>query len=188
MCARYINTLGPEVLSKKFGVQIPTSQGTHRYNIAPSQQVLAITAKDGELRVRLLRWGLIPSWAKDLKAGNRMINARVETIAAKGNYAGVTPDAHHRAFMLADGYFEWQKPERRGQPHQPFYFQVEDRQPFAFAALWTAAKIQGEWIHTCTLLTCETTSNPLVHAIHDRMPVILPDPHVQHACRFTRRG
>lgn len=181
MCARYTNTLGPERLAKTFGVRIPTSEGTRRYNIAPSEQVLAITTNDGQEQARLLRWGLIPSWAKDLKAGYKMINARTETLAEKGRYAGVVADARHRALVPADGYFEWQKPEKRGQPHQPFYFQLDDRQPFAFAALWTPAKIKDQWVHSCTLLTCDTTSNPLVHAIHDRMPVILPDPDVQHA-------
>jgi putative SOS response-associated peptidase YedK len=77
--------------------------------------------------------------------------------------------------QVADGYYEWLKPERRREPRQPFYFQVDGGAVFAFAALWTPAKIDGEWIHSVTLLTCDSAPNRVASAIHDRMPVILAD-------------
>jgi len=180
MCGRYTNTSGPEELNDRFRVPIPFSEGTHRYNIAPTEQVLAIVAPKGEPEARLLRWGLIPHWSKDLKGGARMINARMETVDSKPAYRNLIPKASRRALQLADGYFEWLKPEQRSKragdpPRQPFYFQLDGGVPFAFAALWTPAKIDGEWIESVTLLTCDSKSNRVAAPVHDRMPVILAD-------------
>ena len=91
------------------------------------------------------------------------------------------PKSSRRALQLADGYFEWLKPEKRSEPRQPFYFQVDGGVPFAFAALWTPAKIEGEWIHSITLLTCDSAPNRIAAPIHDRMPVILADRDAQQA-------
>jgi putative SOS response-associated peptidase YedK len=186
MCGRYTNTAGPEELNDRFRVPIPFTEGTRRYNVAPTEQVLAILAPKGEPEARLLRWGLIPHWAKDLKGGARMINARMETVAAKPAFRNLIGKSSRRALQLADGYFEWLKPEHRTKragdpPRQPFYFQLDDGVPFAFAALWTPAKIEGEWIESITLLTCDSASNSIAAPIHDRMPVILADPAVQQA-------
>jgi len=175
VCGRYTNTAGPEELNERFRVPIASEQGTHRFNIAPTQEVLAIVAPGGEPQARMLRWGLIPPWSKDLKGGARMINARVESVAEKPSFRTLIPDASHRALQVADGYFEWLKPERRGEPRQPFYFQVDDGEPFAFAALWTSARIEGEQVHSVTMLTCDSAPNRTVSAIHGRMPVILAD-------------
>jgi putative SOS response-associated peptidase YedK len=175
VCGRYTNTVGPEELNDRFRVPIAGPEGTRRFNIAPTEEVLAIVSPEGEPEARMLRWGLIPAWSKDLKAGSRMINARVETAASSPAYRTLLPRASRRALQLADGYFEWLKPERRGEPRQPFYFQVDDGAPFAFASLWTPAKIAGEWISSVTLLTCPSAGNEVVRAIHDRMPVILAD-------------
>jgi putative SOS response-associated peptidase YedK len=185
ICGRYTNTLGPEEISKQLGeplgVKVRESAGTRRYNIAPTQEVLAIVAPDGQPQARMLRWGLIPPWAKDLKVGYKMINARMESVASKPAYRALIPQASHRALQIADGYFEWQKPERPGEPRQPFYFQLDGGVPFAFAALWTAAHIDEKRIESITTLTCDSASNHVVAAIHDRMPVILADPDVQRA-------
>lgn len=186
MCGRYTNTSGPEELNDRFRVPIPFSEGTHRYNIAPTEQVLAIVAPKGEPEARLLRWGLIPHWSKDLKGGARMINARVETVDSKPAYRNLIPKASRRALQIADGYFEWLKPEQRTKragdpPRQPFYFQLDGGVPFAFAALWTPAKIDGEWIESVTLLTCDSKSNRVAAPVHDRMPVILADADAQRA-------
>jgi putative SOS response-associated peptidase YedK len=181
MCGRYTNTAGPEELNDRFRVPIPFSEGTHRYNIAPTEEVLAIVAPKGAPEARLLRWGLVPHWAKDLKDGARMINARMETVDSKPAFRNLIPKASRRALQLADGYFEWLKPEHRSQPRQPFYFQLDGGVPFAFAALWTPAKIEGEWIDSVTLLTCDSTSNRIAAPIHDRMPVILADEDAQRA-------
>ncbi len=105
--------------------------------------MLAIVAPNREPEARRLRWGLVPWWAKDLKGSERMINARVETVASTRAYRDLLPDASWRALQIADGYFEWLKPEKRSEPRQPFFFQVDGGVPFAFAALWTTARIAG---------------------------------------------
>ena len=127
-----------------------------------------------------MRWGLVPSWATEIK-GPPMINARMETVTEKPAYRRLIPRGERRALQLADGYYEWLKPERRGEPRQPFHFQVDGGVPFAFAALWTPAKVRGEWLHSITLLTCDSAPNRVAAAIHDRMPVILADGDAQHA-------
>lgn len=175
MCGRYTNTAGVEELNDRFKVPISSEAGTRRFNIAPTEEVLAIVAPDGQPEARLLRWGLIPWWAKDRKGASRMINARVETVASNAAYRQLIPKSSRRALQLADGYFEWLKPERRSEPRQPFHFRVDGGAPFAFAALWTPAKIDGAWIQSVTLLTCDSAPNPVAAAIHDRMPVILAD-------------
>ncbi len=181
MCGRYTNTAGIHELSDRFAVPILAAEGTRRFNIAPTEGVLAIVASGGTPRSCVLRWGLIPWWAKDLKAGARMINARVETVARKSPYRELIPHADRRALQVADGYFEWLKPERRGEPRQPFLFQVDGGVPFAFAALWTAADVGGERVRSVTMLTCDPAPNPVAAAIHDRMPVILADRDTQRA-------
>ena len=180
MCGRYTNTTGPEELNDRFRVPIPTAEGTRRYNIAPTEEVLTIVSPKGEAEARLLRWGLVPSWATDLK-GPLMINARVETVASKPAYRRLLPRAQRRALQLADGYYEWLKPERRGELRQPFHFTVDGGVPFAFASLWTPAKVAGEWIASVTLITCDSAPNPVAAGIHDRMPVILADREAQLA-------
>jgi len=181
MCGRYTNTAGPEELNDRFRVPISSDAGTRRFNIAPTEEVLAIVAPHGEHEARMLRWGLVPHWAKDLKGAAKMINARRETVASTPAYRELIPKASRRALQLADGYFEWLKPEKRDQPRQPFFFQVDDGVPFAFAALWTPAKIDGRWVQSVTLLTCDSAPNPVAASIHDRMPVILADRDAQQA-------
>ena len=110
-----------------------------------------------------------------------MINARIETVASSPAYRNLIPRGSRRALQLADGYFEWLKPERRGEPRQPFFFQVDGGIPFAFAAVWTPAKVDGEWIASVALLTCDAAPNRVASGIHDRMPVILADRDAQQA-------
>jgi putative SOS response-associated peptidase YedK len=181
MCGRYTNTAGPEELNDRFRVPISSDAGTRRFNIAPTEEVLAIVAPHGEQEARMLRWGLVPHWAKDLKGAAKMINARRETVASTPAYRELIPKASRRALQLADGYFEWLKPEKRDQPRQPFFFQVDGGIPFAFAALWTPAKIDGSWVHSVTLLTCDSAPNRVAASIHSRMPVILADRDLQQA-------
>jgi putative SOS response-associated peptidase YedK len=186
VCGRYTNTAGVEELNARFSVPIAGEAGTHRFNIAPTEEVLAIVAPKGEPEARLLRWGLVPPWAKDLKGAAKMINARMETVTTRPAYRSLVPKGARRALQLADGYFEWLKPEQRGGrsktgPRQPFFFQVDGGVPFAFAALWTPAKVGGEWLHSVTLLTCDSAPNRIAAAIHDRMPVILADRDAQRA-------
>jgi putative SOS response-associated peptidase YedK len=185
MCGRYTNTAGPEELNDRFRVPIPGPAGTGRFNIAPTEQVLAIVAPEGRPEATMLRWGLVPSWASEIK-GPLMINARLETVAEKPAYRRLVPRGQRRALQIADGYYEWLKPEAKGsstqkQPPQPFHFQVDGGVPFAFAAVWTPARVAGEWLHSCSLLTCDSTPNRIAAAIHDRMPVILADAEAQQA-------
>jgi putative SOS response-associated peptidase YedK len=186
MCGRYTNTAGPEELNDRFRVPIPTSEGTRRFNIAPTENVLAVVAPKGRPEARLLRWGLVPSWAEDLKSQPLMINARMETVATRPAYRRLLPNGSRRALQIADGYFEWLKPEKRSVrpalvPRQPFFFQVDGGAPFAFAAVWTPAKVQGTWIESVALLTCDSAPNRIAAPIHDRMPVILADADAQRA-------
>ena len=181
MCGRYTNTAGPEELNDRFRIPIASDAGTRRFNIAPTEEVLAIAAPKGEAQARLLRWGLIPPWAKDLKGSAKMINARMETVASTPAYRTLIPKASRRALQIADGYFEWLKPEKRSEPRQPFFFQVDGGIPFAFAAVWTPAKVGGEWVASISMLTCDSAPNRVASAIHGRMPVVLADRDAQQA-------
>jgi putative SOS response-associated peptidase YedK len=145
---------------------------TPRYNIAPTQPVPVIRQHPKEpcRELSLLRWGLIPSWAKDPSVAVQMINARSETAATKPAFRD--PLANRRCLIPADGFYEWQ---RRGKAKQPYCFEVNDGELFAFAGLWDRWKDpNGNWVKTCSILT--TTPNAVTSAVHDRMPVILePD-------------
>jgi putative SOS response-associated peptidase YedK len=181
VCGRYTNTAGVEELNDRLRVPIRGEEGTRRYNIAPTEEVLAIVAPRGEPEARLLRWGLVPPGSRDLKRAGRLINARMESVTTKRPFANLIGRASRRALQVADGYFEWLAPERPGQPRQPFHFQLEGGAPFAFASLWTPAKVGDEWVQSVTLLTCDSRPNRLASAIHDRMPVILADQEARRA-------
>ena len=139
-----------------------------RFNIAPSQPIAAVrqTVAGGERELAMLRWGLIPFWAKEAAIGNRMINARSETLAEKPSFRAAYKN--RRCLIVADGYYEWQK---RESGKQPYYFHRQDDGPFAFAGLWERWDKGPEPIESCTIIT--TDANELSRPIHDRMPVIL---------------
>jgi putative SOS response-associated peptidase YedK len=142
-----------------------------RFNVAPTQNV-AVVRLEPDQRVRgldTLRWGLIPSWADDPSIGNRMINARAETVAEKPAFRHALKAK--RCLVVADGFFEWQKIDGR---KQPFYIKMRDDHPFAFAGLWERWTKGDEPIESCTIIT--TGANELMQPIHDRMPVIVPKP------------
>lgn len=176
MCGRFTLTTGQRAtLEARFGAALPDG-GLERFNVAPTESILAVCA-GGE--GRLLRWGLVPHWARSLKDGARMINARAETVATKKPFSTLVDSAEGRCLILADGFFEWLRPEDKRQPRQPFFFTVDGGEPFAFAGLWTRARIDGERVQSATILT--TTPNPVVARLHDRMPVILPDAEAEAA-------
>lgn len=140
-----------------------------RYNIAPTQPVIVVRqAHDSDRRqVALMRWGLIPSWAKDISIGSRMINARAESVAEKPSFGAAFK--RRRCLIPASGFFEWQK---RGSSKQPYFIGMEDLGPFALAGLWEYWEgADGSALETTTILT--TTPNDLVKPLHNRMPVIL---------------
>jgi putative SOS response-associated peptidase YedK len=139
-----------------------------RHNIAPTQQVAAIRL-DPHQRTRqlsLLRWGLVPSWADDPAIGNRLINARAETVAVKPAFRHAFQKG--RCLVLADGFYEWKK---TGSTKQPFYVRLRDDGPFAFAGLSEHWQRAAQTIDSCTIITTE--ANELMEGIHNRMPVIL---------------
>jgi len=136
-----------------------------RYNIAPSQDVLAVTEIAEQRKVTLFRWGLIPSWSQDA-AG--FINARAETLERRGSFKESFES--RRCLIPADGFYEWKK---SGKLKQPYFFQLEDESPFAFAGIWDRWRRGETLITSCAIIT--TTPNTLLETIHDRMPVILRD-------------
>jgi len=141
-----------------------------RYNIAPSQQI-AVVANDGQNQIDFYRWGLVPFWAKDPSIGNRMINARMESLAEKPAYRSALRS--RRCLIPADGFYEWKRSPGGGKT--PMCIRLKSREPFAFAGLWEKWRGgDGVELRTCTIIT--GTPNALVRPIHDRMPVILrPD-------------
>lgn len=171
MCGRFSLFSPEEILAAMFGVEgdrFPPPS----YNIAPSRDVAAVRiAPEGPARreLALLRWGLIPSWAKEPAIGNRMINARVETAPDKPAFRSAF--RRRRCLVPADGFYEWRK---TGARKQPYYVRMADGKPFAFAGLWERWEGPDGEVASCTLLT--TGPNDLLAPIHDRMPVILsPD-------------
>jgi putative SOS response-associated peptidase YedK len=168
MCGRYRLTHSYEELSECFATQGEVAV-TPRYNIAPSQPVFVIRQQGGR-RLSTLRWGLIPSWAKDASIGFKTINARAETVATTPSFR--EPFKLQRCLIPADGFYEWKK---NGKAKQPYCFEMTDGKLFAFAGLWDRwIDSRGETVESCTILT--TTPNALLADVHDRMPVILrPD-------------
>jgi len=170
LCGRFTLTASPEQLQQAIpGLNVPTAKMAARYNIAPSQPV-AVVPNDGQMKLDYFVWGLIPSWAKDPSIGNRMINARGETLAEKPSFR--TAFRRRRCLILADGFFEW-KQNPGSKTKTPMYIHLKSGQPFAFAGLWENWNApDGSSVLSCTIIT--TTPNTLMEPIHNRMPVILP--------------
>ncbi len=167
MCGRFTLRTSGAALAEQFQLAEVPDLAPH-YNIAPTQEVAVIRATAAGRKLDFLRWGLIPAWAKDPSIGARMINARAETVAEKPAFR--TAFKQRRCLVIADGFYEWQG---TGKQKQPFYFQVDGGQAFAFAGLWETWKNpEGQLVETCTVLTTE--ANELVRPVHERMPVILP--------------
>ena len=170
MCGRFSQTAPPEIIAEQFGVKEPLPLFQPRYNIAPSQPVVAIRIEPDTAMRRLaqLRWGLIPSWAKDPKIGSQCINAKAETVAATPSFQSAFKK--RRCLVIATGFYEWQR--QQGSLTQPMCIGLQSKRPFAFAGLWEHWRpAEGEPIETCTIITTEP--NDLMAPIHTRMPVIL---------------
>jgi len=166
MCGRFTLTTNLGAIAHRFGVARILEEVGPRYNIAPTQTVI-VANDDGSRHLTEMRWGLIPSWAKDPTIGNRMINARAETVATKPAFRVAL--RKRRCLIPADGFYEWQPVGRR---KQPVYIILKRRKPFSFAGLWEAwTSPEGEEVRSCTIITTE--ANDLLKPIHDRMPVIL---------------
>jgi putative SOS response-associated peptidase YedK len=178
MCGRYTLRTPLTVLSQQFLFDLDAALGSEppprpRYNIAPTQEILAVRAKAGGGReLARLHWGLVPSWSKDAKMAASLINARSETAAEKPVFRSAF--ARRRCLILADGFFEWKKV---GKEKRPYWYRRRDEQPFAFAGLWESwrgpAGSEGPPLESGTILT--TTANELCSELHERMPVILDE-------------
>jgi putative SOS response-associated peptidase YedK len=166
MCGRY--EYHPHEFSDlriRFNLDKDLPEFKPSYNIAPGQQVPVIIREDGRNKVKLMRWGLVPSWAPDPSIGNRMINARCETLTEKPSFKQLL--GTHRCLVLADGFYEWR---REGKGKAPMRIVMKDRQPFTFAGLWDVWRGDPEAgeLYTFTIIT--THANSLLRPIHHRMP------------------
>ena len=171
MCGRYTMAVPADTIRRLFELgEVPDLPP--RYNIAPSQMIPAVVQPQGGPRqFRVLKWGLVPFWAKDPSIGNRMINARSESAGEKPAFRAAMK--YRRCLLPADGFYEWKKTP---SGKQPLYVQRADGELFALGGLWESWESpQGEVIDSATILT--TTSNALLREVHDRMPVIIPREH-----------
>ena len=181
MCGRFTQRLSWAELHELMDLIGAPLNLQPRYNVAPSQDVAVVRATANGRCLSMLRWGLIPAWAKDPAIGHKLINARAETAADKPSFR--TAFRHRRCLIPADGFYEWQ---RRDGTRQPWLFGLRNSAPFAFAGLWErwtvpagasltgslAKHNPGDAVETCTILT--TSANDTVAPVHSRMPVILP--------------
>src|SRR3954466_10900243 len=145
MCGRYtLTTNDHQQLAQRFGAMMPTEGGLGRFNVAPTERAVAVgNANEGGREAHLLRWSLVPSYAKDLK-GPPMFNARSETVATKAPFKQLIGRPRNRCLIVADGFYEWLRPEDKKAPRVPFRFTVDGGEPFAFAGLWCWSKAGGD--------------------------------------------
>ena len=170
MCGRFTQTNKPKEIEKEFSVKVSDKTFFKpRYNIAPTQIIPAVLESGGERIINQLRWGLLPSWAKDDSIGRKLINARAETLSEKPSFRNAFRS--RRCIIPASGFYEWQKVVKGAK--QPFYFYLKEKEIFGFAGLWEEwlDKESGELLETCTIITTE--ANRVLEPVHERMPVIL---------------
>ncbi|MCF8475531.1 MAG: SOS response-associated peptidase [Pseudolabrys sp.] len=167
MCGRYTLTSSPQMIQALFQY-IEQPNFPARYNIAPTQPIAIVRLIDGKRQFALVRWGLLPSWAKDPKAFSLLINARGESAAEKPSFRAAMK--RRRCLIPADGFYEW---KAAGARKQPFFIHAKSGAPLAFAGLWeTWTGPNGEELDTAAIVT--TDANRSLRDIHDRMPVIVP--------------
>ncbi len=172
MCGRFAFYSPAEATASLFGAS-SSADVKPRYNIAPTQFIAAVREDEQQAReVAMLRWGLVPFWAKDPSIGNRMINARAETVAEKPSFRNAYKK--RRCLVLADGFYEWRK---EGDTKTPYFISLADGSPFAFAGLWEnwSSKESDESLQTTAIITTEASD--FMAQIHQRMPVVLQPEH-----------
>ncbi len=178
MCGRFVSSSSPEQIAQYFDVDAMDEKLLERgpnYNTAPTSEVLVVREDGTTRRLEAFRWGLVPSWAKDLSIGSRMINSRAETVATKPSFRKAF--ATRRCIIPVDGFYEW-KAVPGEKKKQPYYIHRPDDEPFAFAGLWEQWRGPKDQppledpIRTCSIITTEANSK--MAELHDRMPVILP--------------
>lgn len=168
MCGRVTVKTPAEALAKEFQLSLVLAKLERpRFNLPPTA-MLPVVANTGKRELDLYKWGLVPAWAKDTSIGNKLTNARADTLAEKPSFK--TALKRRRCLILVDGFFEW---HREGKTKTPFLFRRKDEKPFALAGLWEEWKPKDapEVLRTCTIIT--TDANSLMAPVHDRMPVIL---------------
>lgn len=173
MCGRFVSATPPDQLARYFGADLPEETALEpSYNVAPTNDVYVVVDGPDGRRLESFHWGLVPIWAKDLAVGNKMINARAETLASKAAYRRAF--GKRRCLVPADGFYEWRKvPGRRTK--QPYYLHRPDDEPLAFAGLWEVwrgPERDQDPLRSTTIVTTE--ANERVRPVHDRMPVVLP--------------
>jgi putative SOS response-associated peptidase YedK len=168
MCGRFILLTDLSIIVESFRIGEVAAEYKPGSNISPGQQISAVIRDEDVNKLVDFRWGLIPSWAKDPSIGNRMFNARAETIAEKPSFREAFKK--RRCLIVADGFYEWQKMEKG---KKPLHFSLRSAGPFGFAGLYeTWMSPENKPVKTCTIIT--TDANDLLKPIHDRMPVIVP--------------
>ena len=169
MCGRYASARDARDLVSAFEIAHPPEQVLPpSWNVAPTDPVYAVLQRDDVRQLRVLRWGLVPSWAKDAKGAARMINARRETVTSKPAFRAAY--ARRRCLLPADGYYEWQVD---GARKQPWFLSSRDRAPLAMAGLYEVwAPPEGDRLWTCTVITTDAADE--VGHIHDRTPLLVP--------------
>ncbi|WP_159881641.1 SOS response-associated peptidase [Paenibacillus puerhi] len=167
MCGRYTLAADIAEIMDMFGIDELAYEYSENYNVAPSHRIAGIVEHNGKRILKGFHWGLVPYWAKDIKIGYKMINARAETLLEKPSFRNLV--SRKRTIIPADGFYEWMK---IGKDKQPYRFQLKNKGLYGFAGLWDEwASPTGEQLQSCTIIT--TTPNELVADVHDRMPVIL---------------
>ena len=178
MCGRYtLTTPGGRALAERFALADPDAlepATLERFNVCPTEPVAIVTAKDDERTALTVRWGLVPPWAHELGKGFQPINARSETAADKAPFADLMARPERHCLVLADGWYEWLKAEKKGGERIPFRYTVDGGEPFAFAGLWARRRIGSELVLSACILTC--AANAVCAPVHDRMPVVLGGP------------
>ena len=172
MCGRFVSSSTPDEIATYFSAaRLSDVLLDESYNVAPTDDVyVVVDDREGTRRLEAFHWGLVPSWAKDPKIGNRMINARSESLADKPAYR--TAFQRRRCIIPADGFYEWQKIAGSKQK-QPYFLHRPDDEPLAIAGLWEQWRgPEGDLLRSCAIITCG--ANETMAPIHDRMPVVLP--------------
>lgn len=209
MCGRFVSASPPADVARYFSVDVIGDLGDGHgagadpvggadepranYNVAPTTDILVVYEEDGARRLDGFRWGLVPGWAKDLSIGNRMINARAETIAQKSAFK--RSFEHRRCIIPADGFYEW-KAEPGVKRKQPYYISRPDGEPYAFGGLWAQwrGEVGGEQVTVRSTTIITSPPNEKMAELHDRMPLILPagawaewlDPELHDLDRLSR--
>jgi putative SOS response-associated peptidase YedK len=175
VCGRYVSATPPDVLAAYFDATVAEGVASPEpsYNVAPTNGVWAVVEHAEGRHLEVFRWGLVPSWAAEVKIGAKMINARAETLLTKPAFRSLVP--RRRCLVPADGFYEWQAVAGQ-RAKQPMYIHRIDGSPLAFAGLWStwrdpATAPEGPWLHTLTIVT--TAANATMAPVHDRMPAIL---------------